>query len=429
MRVWLRGPLDGIVKRINDKQAKITYHGLNPNNAVSFRMMFDKSLVPNATKYSNVDGKQNILLVEKEAAELANQQRERAKLIQLIFKLSIIIWYIVFIIVMFLLYKKKKELEKCDFNMDYLREFPADYGPEVVEYLISKKITDKAMSASILNLINKKALTVEQIPDDKKNYKFTKVENVKDLTASEEKLIYMLIDKIGNKKEVTLKEIKDYGNSYSKGRDFLKLYNDWKNTIIEASDKEEFFINSPFIASIAILICVLGIFLTIICMFNTTFFILGYLCIIVAVLGLIYIGKIIFRSKKGVLHYKKWLALKKFMEDFGTMDEKELPEIIVWEKYLVYATVLGCADKLEKDMRTRFDQMNITEDNYPEFFAYGYYNRLYLYSTLGSSIRNSVHSSYTHSVASTTASNSSGFGGGASMGGGSFGGGGGGGHF
>ena len=429
MRVWLRGPLHGTVERINDKQAKITYHGLNANNAVSFRMMFDKSLIPYSIKHSYINGKENILEVEQKAADIANAQREKAKLKELIIKLSIIIWYVIFIIVMFLLYKKKKELEQSDFNIDYLREFPADYGPEIVEYLISKKITDKAMSASILNLINKKALTVEQIPDDKKNYKFIKVENAKDLTESEEKLISMLIDNIGNEKEVTLKEIKEYGNTYSKGKDFLKLYDDWKNTIIKEAEKEDFFIKPPFIVSIAILICLLGIFITIIYMFSLTFFILGYLCIIIAVIGLIYIGKLIFRSKKGVLHYKKWLALKKFMEDFGTMDEKELPEIIVWEKYLVYATVLGCADKLEKDMKTRFDQMNLTEENYPEFYAYGYYNRLYLYSTLNSGIRNSIHSTYYHSVASTTSSSGSGFGGGASMGGGSFGGGGGGGHF
>ena len=127
------------------------------------------------------------------------------------------------------------------------------------------------------------------------------------------------------------------------------------------------------------------------------------------------------------------MALKHFMEDFGTMDEKELPEIIVWEKYLVYATVLGCADKLQKDMKTRFDQMNITESTYPDFYYLGYYDHMFLHHSLTRSISSGIHQTYTNSISSNVAnsisSSGSGFGGGAVGGGGSFGGGGGGGHF
>ena len=36
------------------------------------------------------------------------------------------------------------------------------------------------------------------------------------------------------------------------------------------------------------------------------------------------------------------------MLDFGRMDTKDLPEIVLWEKYLAYAVTLGCADKLAK---------------------------------------------------------------------------------
>ena len=32
----------------------------------------------------------------------------------------------------------------------------------------------------------------------------------------------------------------------------------------------------------------------------------------------------------------KWTAFKKFLNDFGSFDVKELPEIKLWERYLVF---------------------------------------------------------------------------------------------
>ena len=43
-------------------------------------------------------------------------------------------------------------------------------------------------------------------------------------------------------------------------------------------------------------------------------------------------------------------AFKNFLNDFSTMDEKDLPDIKLWEKYLVYAQVFSLADELRKQI-------------------------------------------------------------------------------
>ena len=62
-------------------------------------------------------------------------------------------------------------MKKTAFTMEYFRDFLGSYGPEVLEYLIDKNITEKSLSATILNLIYKKVLKVEVINKKRKDGK------------------------------------------------------------------------------------------------------------------------------------------------------------------------------------------------------------------------------------------------------------------
>lgn len=110
------------------------------------------------------------------------------------------------------------------------------------------------------------------------------------------------------------------------------------------------------------------------------------------------------------------------------MDEKELPEVVLWEKYLVYAVALGCADKLSKTMQIKIQQKNISETNLIDPFIFTHFHMI---STGVSASLRHVYSSSSSSSSSGRSSWSSGSGGGGgfSSGGGFGGGGGGGGRF
>ena len=118
------------------------------------------------------------------------------------------------------------------------------------------------------------------------------------------------------------------------------------------------------------------------------------------------------------------------MEDFGTMDKKDLPEIVLWEKYLVYAVSLGCADKLSKTMQLRINEFNDTDLIDIHYSMRTMRDMMVFNRIMSSTVTTAVNNAYSaQSIANSSNSSGGGFGGGFSGGGGSFGGGSGGGRF
>jgi len=138
------------------------------------------------------------------------------------------------------------------------------------------------------------------------------------------------------------------------------------------------------------------------------------------------------RTQKGAEDYKKWKALEKFLKDFGRFSDKEVQEVILWEKYLVYATLFGCADKVINVMKVKIpDIPNDYLDSYYDLYIMNQYITRTMRSSyaLAQSAYASAHSSSGGSGGSGGFSSGSGGGGGFSSGGGGGGGGRGGGRF
>jgi uncharacterized membrane protein len=125
-------------------------------------------------------------------------------------------------------------------------------------------------------------------------------------------------------------------------------------------------------------------------------------------------------TQKGVNERAKWNGLVNFMKDFSLIDKREVPELALWEKYLVYATVFGVADKVIKQLKVYFPEM--TDEEY----LISHYTYMHFVSNSNMNFIRSIDSSI-GSV--TNYASESGVGGGfSSGGGGGFGGGGGGGR-
>ena len=60
----------------------------------------------------------------------------------------------------------------------------------------------------------------------------------------------------------------------------------------------------------------------------------------------------------GENEYAKAKALKKFYTDMTLMKERKAMELPLWEQHLVYATALGVADKVIKELDVRFTELN-----------------------------------------------------------------------
>ena len=431
-RVWLHGPLNGEIERTSNNEAIGTFNFLGAYNPVSVRLIFNKDLVPNATKTSGLTAKDAIINYQTELSDKANAEREQIQRQNMTLIIVSSIWAIIAISLAISVYLRQKKMKKVAFIMEYFRDFPASYGPEVLEYLLNENVTEKSLSATILNLIYKKVLKVEVIDRKLKgDYKLVLQEyDEANLSETEKIALKLIIDEIGNSKEVVLSNIKKHCSTLSNASSFIDLYNDFITTSKNLGKSESFFTKTPrIVVGFSIVFSLLGIILTYFS-FNLDLVWLGITIIVIMIVLFIFVITRKFYTKKGVEHYAKWMAHKRFLEDFSRFNEKELPEVTLWDKYLVYATILDCADKLSKEMELKMPNMDTTNTTYVGYNPYmtHYIITTNLYSSINSGIHTAVASSRS-SIAASQSSSGGGFGGGSIGGGGSFGGGGGGGRF
>ncbi len=116
----------------------------------------------------------------------------------------------------------------------------------------------------------------------------------------------------------------------------------------------------------------------------------------------------------------KLKGLKNFLEEFSRMDDKEAIEVNLWEYYLIYAQILGIADKVAKQFKKLYPELI-------ENTEYGYtYNDIIFINMISFRGMNMATSSMQRAQSYSSGGGGFSSGGG---GGGSFGGGGGGGGF
>lgn len=118
-------------------------------------------------------------------------------------------------------------------------------------------------------------------------------------------------------------------------------------------------------------------------------------------------------TPEGRVEIEKLIGFKKYLLDYSLLSEREVVDVKLWEDYLVWATLFGIADKVEK-------QLNIVDPTY--FSNVGY--RTHEIGKISRNIGSAGANGYSTAVAS---SRSSGGGGSSSSGGGGGGSGGGGG--
>jgi uncharacterized membrane protein len=201
----------------------------------------------------------------------------------------------------------------------------------------------------------------------------------------------------------------------------------WRKAVKEEFKKYNYFNESKpgLKAALKIVLWeIIGVFLLMVMafLFRVPWYILIPLLFIVVItgIGLIGYGAIIRKKTQiGINEYHKWSAFKRFLLHFSNMKDYEIPSIVVWEHYLVYAISLGIAEKVISKLRPVLANQNINMSN--SAFLYHMTNR-------SGQLNASVFRSFDKTFSGTFVrlSPSTGSGGGFSSGGGGGGGGGGG---
>ena len=440
-RVWAHGDLSGEVKILEDRtgvEASIPH--MESTSVLDLRLTFNRDLITDTSKVkvSHDMALDGIIEVEEQRALVANQLRD-----ELLAKRTTAIWISWILIVgivslgIFIYFKYGKS-PKSHYFSKYNREFIDDYNVEVIDYLMNRKITPNALSASIMNLVYKKNIQVEEIASGKKkdkDYEFNLI-HTDQLDDSEIMLVEFLFDTVGKnkinekkQKTFTTKDLKSYASGTKTCNTFIKSYTAWKNHVLQKGIDEKFFETSGVPKIFGMIVLAISIFFLMFIIHNGIDYIPSYVAILLSVVFFIYTLVLYKKTQKGSDHYARWKAFRNFLNDFGSFELKELPEIILWERYLVYATVFGLADKVEQSMNVYINEMDLSNlpDGYYPMFTYIHISPM-IYASFNQAL-NSAYSRQAANYANTHSSRSSGggFGGGFSSGGG-FGGGGSSGH-
>lgn len=439
LRVWGHGDFSGNIEKVSTNQVQFNMNTLHSNSMLEIRIVTEDNIFEESINNYNIPKLSSILEKEQRWADEANAQRAKARIAFIAVALVILVIFSIYLrkIIKYINAGKELKLQQYSKNeLQYFRDIPNEKNatPARAAYLYYFKnvnssfenYTSKIFSATLLQLTLKKYITLEA--EGKKNIRINKLPKTNELVPLEkdEQTVYDLIIKASKTNtSITTEEFEKYAK-----RNYDDFYEYMERVCQEAKEYE---INSGVIDEERKKLYNkwsrkggFYIFAILLLMFSTIAVILVPILIefiICAVLCFKNAGKISALSEKGYEESCQWKALKKYMEDFSLLKEKEVPDLILWEKFLVYATTFGISKKVLDQLVEVYPQ--ITSEDY---YRNGHYTYLYIASHNSglnsldnldksfSSIAQTASSAY--SAAHSSSSSGSGGGGGFSGGGG-----------
>jgi len=408
------------------------------------------------TEHASVNNYYNANVLDKINAAQADYEAlpSRYKTTKIIV-LAALFMVAVFIVLMIVLYdrnnKKKFKLYKPTQDFTFYREIPKPLDATFAgafAFCKHRKSDDVpgGYAAAMLGLIRKRYMEAVKINENRgwevNNVKINLNLNVFDpetgrnllspLTYAEEQYL-ALLRRYAKNGQVTLTYFQniisqDYENTT---RVMENIKSSVKDTGMSEgyfqtrAYKEKRFSMRPGIAALTILGIIamlvnLGVRQTRLDLAFGAFFVLGAGFIFAAILLLIFSKKYVLLTQSGEDEYSKWRGLYKYLNSETLLKERTVPDVAIWEEYLIYATAFGIAEKVIKALKVRFPNYNF---NNSRIVGHPYLcSRAFIVIYARHSFRTAIR---TASFSSRTGGH--GFGGGGGYGGGGRGGGGGGG--
>ena len=92
--------------------------------------------------------------------------------------------------------------------------------------------------------------------------------------------------------------------------------------------------------------------------YHTIFFIFTLLVICLNIY-IVYRSQSIILTKEGKEEQRKLLELKKYINDYSLIKNRDLESVIVWDKYLAYATAFGIPNQIINNIYEEWYNLNI----------------------------------------------------------------------
>lgn len=399
--VWGHGNINGRIDKSGTNKVKFKIKNFSAGNMLEIRVVTKE-------KMFNVEGKTFTMLngIQKEETRWASKTNENIKenriILIIILSIEVIILLFIFkdIKTYFNINKSGNKIEKR--NLEYFRDIPREEtstpGEGAFLYYFDNNFnwTDgkqsDVLAANILNLCLKGYISFEKKLEDKIYISILK--GKEDLKEDEKEIYNLIKDAIGKKESIEVKELQDFAKkNYDKYsahvRSMVKhikenLYSE--NIIDKKQEKlyDKTYSPTPTIFAgifMAIIIFILMSLLPIIDVGYLAAFgisirnnLLEIILVLVPIIALLIIleqnrkkarGNLYKLTQKGEDEQAEWKGLSKYLKHYSLLNERGVFDIIIWEKYLVYATAFGISEKVIEELHASYPYV-FTEEYWQE---------------------------------------------------------------
>ena len=458
VRAWGHGPLDAEVG-FNGNDVVFKVPGVGTSEFAEARITFPNTWLSDATSLGG-NKLASVLEEEQKWADDANAARSRARILMIIVYVAGFGVPLASIIIALIMRSRYKQSHKALFDDKYFRDVPSDDHPAVLGALLNDcQPTDEGLTASLMRLTDQGAMKLEKVTLRKKGFlgrekeredycvtqlkyydRLNQEENAytidretlrflfqrlapKSSTATEEGVLYF-----SDLEDIARRRPESYDNAYS----------DWRTAVSDACEKRGFTSDDRKTGrGVLIGLCAVDVVVSV-GLFMLAFFmdfpvLLVVLLLLVGIAAAIIVGLIAAsldpRSQEAIELEAKTKALRNWLKDFTNLKEAVPQDVVLWNRLLVMAVVLGVADEVIKQLKMVAPQ--ILDDPYMmPVYGWYYYGGSSMPTNAFTQAASEAHSVSAAKLSSSSSSSGGGGGGGFSGGGGGgFGGGGGGGAF
>ena len=422
--VFGHGPLTGEV----DKEGNTVVYKLNnyyPGDFLEAHILMEPEIFSeyNKSKIVHKDMKQKLLDMEAKLADEANAERDKAirqqEMINKVFEKPGLIFGVLSSIWGALMYYihvifKRKNKVKNSVGK-YLRELPDNSSPALVGGFMTNSINDNEILATIVDLVRRKVLTLE---NSDKNSIIILTGSTENLSAQEKAIVDIYINDFGDGKSL---DLKSFGFFQKVPMSTARKFEKWKTIIQSEMNRKDLVFEgfkgmgkNLFYKSLCGIILGIKFFGNILekAMESKMFLII----IIMGVILFISLTKARYPRKELAEAKDKWQAFKNFLSDYSQLEEAKITSVHLWEQYFVYAVALGVSEKVVKAYKKALD-MGVIDQGVNKFRTSPIFNTMFnsSFSNLNGIVsRTNSRASFT--IASSRRSSSFGGGGGFSSG-------------
>nr|WP_319487701.1 DUF2207 domain-containing protein [uncultured Caproiciproducens sp.] len=447
VKAWLHCTAQSNLTKDSPSQISFTASEVPPETLVETRLCMPVSLFSDSAKISTANVLSDIEKEEQKwAADWAAQQRMNYIVGIADAAVGAIL---VFAGILLLIWLKKKAKPYKVEAPEYTREIPDDSSPGGAAnlfYFYSGGVTDKiqgrVFSATLMSLAHKGYVRFDST--EHKDFVVNVTGNTKQIALTQsEQAFYDMISTVASDygDKFTMRQFEKYAKDHNQYID--NSIQDFLSQAKREISSRNYYEHRPRFLTNSAVLGILSVAAAVIILVFTRGWLL-YIPIGLLVFGILAVIASNTKtrlSKKGEYDYAVWQGLKKYMLEFSRMNEYGVPELALWEEYLVYASMMGISKKVCEQLKMVYPQLN--DDGYLNtnfggsymYFMFGRSMGMGGFSHIGNDFgsflgttMSNISTSATRLAHPPVSGSGGGFGGfgGGSFGGGGFGGGGGG---